>query len=237
MRILVVGDVHEPVAHPKYLKFCQDLRDEWETEKVVFIGDLVDLHAVTFHARHPEAPGPSDETELTKQRLRPWYEAFPEAVVTTGNHDARVIRKAEDADIPSQFLRNHEEVWETPGWKWVDDTVLDGIYFFHGTGRSGEHPSFNAMKTMAMSCVMGHVHHAAGVKWLANPKARFFGMDTGCGIDDKQAAFAYGRANKRRSMLGAGVILDGVPYHEIMPCGPGEKYHRRSKARWVIRAR
>ena len=83
------------------------------------------------------------------------------------------------------------------------------------------------MKTMLMSVVQGHIHTASGIKWTANPQRRIFGMDTGCGISDKQMAFAYGRHMKKRSILSAGVILDGIPYHEVMPIGPGEKYHHR----------
>ena len=51
-------------------------------------------------------------------------------------------------------------------------------------------------------------------------------MDVGCGIDERAYAFAYGRHMRQRSMLSAGVVIDGVPYHEIMPCGRGEKYDR-----------
>jgi hypothetical protein len=39
-------------------------------------------------------------------------------------------------------------------------------------------------------------------------------------------AFAYGHALATRSILAAGLVIDGIPYHEIMPIGPGERYHR-----------
>ena len=60
-RVLVIGDVHEPAAHPGYLAFCQYLEDKWEPDRVVFIGDLLDMHAVSFHASEPDAPGAEDE--------------------------------------------------------------------------------------------------------------------------------------------------------------------------------
>ena len=42
-------------------------------------------------------------------------------------------------------------------------------------------------------------------------------MDTGCGIDDKQHAFAYGKHMKRKSVISCGVVIDGMPYHEMCP--------------------
>jgi predicted phosphodiesterase len=47
-----------------------------------------------------------------------------------------------------------------------------------------------------------------------------------CGCDDKHIAFKYGENLKVRSILSAGVVLDGVPQHIIMPMAKGEKYHR-----------
>jgi len=78
---------------------------------------------------------------------------------------------------------------------------------------------------MGLSCVLGHHHSSGGVKWLVNPLRRMFGLDTGCLIDDKAMAFAYGMRIKIRSVLSAAVVIDGVPHHVIMPVGHREKYH------------
>ena len=227
-KILVIGDIHEPVSHPGYLQFCQDLYEQWDCNSVLFIGDVVDWHAVSFHAHHPEAPGPKDEFNQAYVGVQKWVEAFPEAKVCIGNHDERLIRIAEDSNIPAKFLRDYREIWNTPGWDWQVEHQVDDVYYFHGTGMGGMHPAFNAMKKMLMSVVMGHCHTAAGIKWAANPNRRIFGMDTGCGIDDRAIAFAYGRHMRQRSMLSAGVVLDGIPYHEVMPCGRGEPYAREN---------
>jgi hypothetical protein len=226
MKVIGIGDIHAPVTHPAYMRFCADLRDHYKCDRVMFIGDCVDWHAISFHARHPDAPGPKDEYKLAALEISKWYKAFPKANVCIGNHDARVIRVAESAGIPSQFIRDYSDTWSTPGWKWDYEWSLDEVYYFHGTGNGGIHPSFNTATKMGMSVVQGHIHSAGGIKWRANPVRRWFGMDTGCGIDDKAYAFAYGRDQKIRSILSACVVLDGVPQHHIMPCGPGEKYHR-----------
>ncbi|KKM22340.1 hypothetical protein LCGC14_1626370 [marine sediment metagenome] len=225
-KVLVIGDTHAPCTHPGYLDFCMDLYEQWDCDQVMHIGDVVDNHAVSFHAAHPECPGPIDEYELALENVQEWYRAFPEARICIGNHDERLIRLAETVHIPAKFLRNYEEIWETPNWIWDYEHIIDDVYYFHGTGNGGIHPAFNAMKKMLMSVVMGHLHTASGVKWCANPQRRIFGMDTGCGIDDKAFAFAYGKHMKQRSMLSAGIVLDGIPFHEVMPIGPKEPYHR-----------
>lgn len=225
-RELVLGDLHEPCCRPGYLEFCQDLYYQWDCDGVIFIGDVVDWHSISFHVRHPECPGPKDEYELTRQKIDKWKKAFPKAKVCVGNHDERPIRLAETVNIPAKFVRDYKDLWKTPNWDWQFEHIVDDVYYFHGVGTGGIHPAHTSMRKMLMSVVQGHIHTAGGVKWAANPYRRIFGMDTGCGIDDTAMAFAYGKHMKQRSILSAGVVLDGIPYHEIMPIGRGEKYHR-----------
>ena len=224
-KVLCIGDIHEPVCRKNYLRFCQDLYREWGCDSVMFLGDIADFHAISFHAHHPECPGPKDEYELAYKKIQKWYKAFPTAKVCIGNHDARIIRLAESVNIPAKFLRNFNEVWDTPGWNWDYQHILDDAYYFHGTGNGGMYPAPNAAKKMLMSVVMGHCHTAAGIKWIASPQRRIFGLDVGCGIDDKAFAFAYGQHIIKRSIISAAVVLDGVPYHEIMPISKGERYY------------
>ena len=132
-RVLFVPDLHEPVAHPAALEFCKDLYDAWDCNKVIFIGDVVDHHAISFHAHHPQCPGPDDEYELAYNKIQKWVEAFPKAEVMIGNHDARVLRLAETVNIPARYLRDYKEIWDTPKWEWKYETELDGAYVFHGT--------------------------------------------------------------------------------------------------------
>lgn len=227
MKVLVIGDSHLPAVHPGYLAFCRDLEAQHKCDTVIHIGDFLDYTAISFHAKNPEMPGPEDEAELAYDAMRPWVRAFPKLTVTWGNHDLRVLRLAADAGIPKRFIREFADAWDTPGWTWLNDIVVDDVFYTHGTGCGGEHPAFNLMKKALMSCCIGHVHHAAGIKWRANPTRRIFGMDVGTGVDDRAMAFAYAKDNPIRSMLSAGVVLDGVPQHFIMPIGPGEKYNRR----------
>jgi len=224
--VLVIGDIHEPVSRKGYRQFCKDLYEEWNCNKVVFIGDVIDWSAISFHANNPAAPGPQDEYQLALQGVQKWYKIFPKAQVMIGNHDARPRRVAEASNIPAKFIRDYSELWNTPKWKWVSSTIIDDVYYCHGHGKGGGNtPAWNLAKKMGMSVCLGHFHSKGGVNWSANPLRRWFGMDVGCGVDDDAYAFAYAKEQVTRSILSAGVVLKGVPYHEIMPVGKGEAYH------------
>lgn len=225
-RVLVVGDPHEPVSHPGYLPFCLWLQQKYGCTGTVIIGDIADHQAISFHAANPMCPGPNDEAELTAIAIHKWYKAFPNAKVCIGNHDARVLRLAESANIPSRYIRNYNETWETPNWEWKHDFIIDDVLYMHGTGASGIHPAWNMIPKKMMSVVLGHCHSRAGIKWMATGQERFFGMDTGCGIDARAWQFAYGRDYPVRPFLSAGVVIDGIPFLEPMPVGPGEKFNR-----------
>jgi predicted phosphodiesterase len=224
--VLAVGDIHEPVSRKGYLKFNKDIRRKKKCDTVVLIGDVVDWSAITFHTHNPEAPGAMDEYTLALEKIQMWYKAFPDAYVCVGNHDARPRRVAEAYGIPGKFIRDYAELWKTPRWRWVRHVVIDDVFYCHGHKKGGgKTPAWNLSAKMGMSVVMGHCHSKGGINWSANPLRRWFGMDTGCGIDDEAYAFAYAEEQITRSILSSGVVLNGVPEHIIMQCGKGEKYH------------
>ena len=226
MKILVIGDIHEPATHPGYRRFCQDLYDAWGCNRVVFIGDVIDFHCISFHQKDVDADGVTREAEEAYKGVRKWYKAFPKAEVMIGNHDERVTKQAANVNIPARFIRDYSEVWNTPKWNWKHSTKIDDVHFEHGTKRTGKMPALNVAVARMQSVVIGHCHAVGGVSWQAGPNRQVFGMDTGCGVDDSHPAFSYGRNLLRRSILSAGVVINGMPYHEIMPSSRGEKYHK-----------
>ena len=217
MKVLAIGDPHEPVCRDGYLRFCKKIYRKYNCNKVVIIGDIVDWHGISFHAKHPHAPSSFTEYGLAKKGIKKWYKAFPKASVCIGNHDSRVIRLAESVNIPEELLKEYNDAWDTPKWKWDFDFTIDSVQYTHGIGYGGLHPAFNAARHQGMSVVMGHIHSVGGTKWCVSSDRRWFGMDVGCGIDDKKYAFAYGKHIKRKSVISCGVVLNGMPYHEMMP--------------------
>lgn len=224
-RVLAIGDVHAPATHPGYRAWCLHLAEKWNTTRVVFIGDIIDSHQISYHPAEPDAPGAGDEADQTLEHVQAWCSSFPRAVVTIGNHDERAFRLAASVNIPGRFIRDYAKLWKTPRWKWVREVEIDGVNYIHGTGLGGQQPALSAARLSMQSTVCGHVHSTAGVRWVAG-KERIFGMDTGCGCDPDHVAMSYGRNLVRRPILGAGVVIDGTPYHEIMPIERGSKFHR-----------
>lgn len=225
-RVLAIGDLHEPVAHPGYLQFCKDMYQEFKCDKAVFLGDIVDWHAVSLHDKEPECPGPVDEYEAAKERIKRWHKTFPDAMVCIGNHDERPQRLAKKYGIAERFIKDYNTLWGTPTWTWGFNFLVDGVYYCHGTGTSGIHPAWNKSGKMLMSVCMGHCHSRAGIKWRVNPLQRIFAMDVGCGVDNDAFQFVYGRENDDKPILAAAVILDGEPVHRMMAIGKKEKYHK-----------
>ena len=107
-KVLCIGDVHEPVCRPGYLNFCKKIHKKYNCNQVVFMGDVVDWHAISFHVHHPECPGPPDEYRMAYKGIQKWRKVFPKAKVCIGNHDERIIRLAESVDIPAKFLRDYK---------------------------------------------------------------------------------------------------------------------------------
>jgi len=225
-RVLVIGDLHLPQVRPGYLAFCRDLYRENRCDSVVFMGDICDLHAISFHDHHPDADGPSQEILKAKASVRTWNRAFPKATVCIGNHDRLLIRKAAVGSIPELILKSFAEIWDTPEWKWVNSATIDGVLYVHGDGCGGGlAPAYNTMRKTAQSVVMGHHHTAGGLKFLCNSERRLFGMDCGCGIAQDKIQFLYAERNPCKPIIAAGVVLDGMPQLHLMPCGKNERYH------------
>jgi len=226
-RILVVPDLHLPATHPQFLRFVKDIGEQWETDTVVFLGDLLDLHQFSFWDHAPDLPSAEDELNMGREQLKPWIKAFPKAIILHSNHDMRIYRKAFKAGIPENLLKSYNELFGAPkSWVWMKSADLDDVHYCHGTGRGGLYPAANKARHEGRSVVLGHVHSAACIVWMFSKKHRFFGMSCGSGVDDNHPAFRYAEECDKKSALSCGVIIDGHPYLEIMPCGKNEKYAR-----------
>ena len=134
-------------------------------------------------------------------------------------------RVAKTVSLPDFVLKSYNELWNVPDWEVDFSFVIDEVLYRHGTGCHGIHPAWNLMNKMKMSAVMGHTHSRAGTKWSMNPLKRFFCLDVGCGISEKEWQFAYGRDMLERPILACGIVDDGQPISVAMKCSHGEKYH------------
>jgi len=213
-RVLIIGDTHIPYEHKDYLSFCKKIHKEYKCNKVVHIGDVSDMHALSYHESNPNLPSAGDELKMVRKKIKPWLKAFPKAKVCIGNHCALPFRKAMTAGIPPEMMLDYAHIYETPGWDWGHRFEIDGVQYFHGKG-SGKLAALNAAILERSSIVMGHLHSQSGVKYTASHKDRLFAVDTGCGIDIKHPAFAYGANMSARPILSCAVVIDGWLPHVI----------------------
>jgi predicted phosphodiesterase len=217
-RVLIIGDLHLPAERSDYLSFCRNLRKKYKTEETVFIGDVLDHHAISFHQSHPEADSAVAEYHRCMEKLKKWKKAFPTAKVCIGNHDERIHRLSANAGIPAMYLKNYKEIFDTPTWEWEWEWVIDNVSYVHGTGTSsGVTPAFNSAKARIQSTVSGHVHSVASINWLCGPGGKkIFGFNVPCGVDKDHLMMYYSKNFLKKPVTGAGVVIDGHPYMEIM---------------------
>ncbi len=223
MTVGIVGDIHEPFSKKGYREFCLSRFREWSVDVVVFIGDMVDNHAISYHESDPDGYSPHVETEWAKVGLKPWYDMaaeFGEVYVTLGNHDKLPMRKLKSSGLPSNMLKSFEDYWEIPdSWHVGTAFEIDGVYYIHDAGSSVNAAKLNAQRR-GQSVVGGHAHSKAGVAHSTGGKVNTFGFLVGCGIDEDKYAFEYAKRHVLRPTLGCGIVINGEtaifePYKEI----------------------
>jgi metallophosphoesterase superfamily enzyme len=202
--VLAIGDPHCPFTLKQYLRFCKNVDRKENCDKVVIIGDIIDNHYSSYHETDPDGMSAGDELDVAIKEVQKWYKAFPDAVVTIGNHDRIVARKAHTAGISSRWIRDYAEVLGTPGWEFVEDVVIDGVRYCHGDGKK----AFQRAKADMQSTVQGHYHTESYVQWATGSAFKVFGMQVGCGIDKDSYAMAYGKFGPHPS-IGCGVVKNG----------------------------
>ena len=211
-RVLVIGDTHCSGMRSGYVSFLQSIAEMHNINRVVHIGVLVDWTSISFHDKAPSLRNSTQEYKLAKKQGALLARAFPKADWLIGNHDCLTQRQADMVGLPSDVLRDYNDLWQID-WKVhprFASLVIDGVIYKHGdSGRGGQDAAFNQAKDNFRSTVLGHFHSSAGVKWWANPEFRVFGMAVGCGIDASKLQFEYGRKITKKPILGCGVVING----------------------------
>lgn len=200
---LIIGDLHEPFCLDSYLEFCIEQKIKYNCTEIVFIGDIIDSHFSSFHEIDPDGMSAGDELEIAVKKINKWYEAFPEAYVTVGNHDRIIMRKAFSAGISKRWIKDYKDVLETPNWKFVDHVEIDDVVYVHGEAGTAKTRMMQEMR----SVVQGHLHTEAYIHWNVGAKYKAFAMQVGCGINHKSYAMAYAKAGKKPA-IGCGVVLE-----------------------------
>jgi len=211
--VLVIGDLHSPFIKHGYFEFCQEMRDKYQCDTIVFIGDLLDNHYSGYHEPDPDGLSAGEELHQGKKIIVEWYKTFPDALVCVGNHDSIPNRKGFTAGLSNTWMKSIQEVLNVPGWKFASEHEIDDVLYIHGTGRKARTRAVNEL----MNIVQGHYHSESYIQFFVGLNRKIFAMQVGCGMDRRSYAAAYAKHFPKQH-INVGIVIDGVlPILEYMP--------------------
>ena len=212
-RILIISDLHAPYTHRDAIPFLSAIKDKYDPDKIINIGDELDFHAMSFHPSDASLYSAGDELKAGREVLWKIEELFPKTTLVESNHGSMAYRKAHYTGIPKEFLRPYKKMLDVKHWNWVDDIELilpnkQPCLFRHQIVANAR----TAMTNKMMSIVQGHFHDKFEVVFHGNGERLNFGMTVGCLIDDASMAFAYNKNFPKRPVIGLGMIIDSLPH-------------------------
>ena len=213
-RVLVIGDLHEPFTLAGYREFCYEQYKKYKCTHVVFIGDIVDNHAISYHESDADGMSAGDELDEAIENLAKWYKLFPKADVIIGNHDRLIMRQAFTGGIPRRWILGYQDMFGVPGWHFSERQSYDGVQYIHGEGGTAR----ARCKKDLMSTVQGHLHTQGYTEHFVGSNFHIYGSQVGCGVDWKSYAMAYAK-NYGKPVIGCMVVLDHgtLPLNILMP--------------------
>lgn len=216
--ILEIGDLHEPFSLDDYIEFCRETQEKYKCGLVIFIGDLLDQHAMNYHEHNPDGLSPGEETFLAINRMNAWYKTFPNSKVCPGNHDLIAYRKMHTYGISNIFAKEYKDVINAPkSWLFKTNHIINNVFYTHGTGVSGVSGCFKIMQQNRMSSVIGHLHSESNIRFSASYKDLLFAKTVGCGINYKLYPFDYGKNFVAKPIINVGVTLENGTLPLLIP--------------------
>lgn len=212
--VLVIPDLHAPYQHPDTLSFLKCVRDTFEPDLVVSLGDELDHHAMSFHDSDPALDAAGPELMRARVFMQHMHDLFPEVLVCHSNHGSMAFRRAKAHGIPVQYLKKYRDVifpdHGAPGWSWAYSwrigTPLGEVLFKHQSSGILTDAAHNQC-----NLVVGHSHGNFSIEYSASSAHLYYGMYCGCLIDKDSMAFAYGKHTLRKPIVGCGMIMNGRP--------------------------
>ena len=203
--VLVIGDIHEPRCKEWYYEFVRSQQEYFNCWTVIFIWDIVDFQAASFHDSNPDLPWAWDELDMSIEALQKWFYTFPEAIVTVWNHDLIPKRKWFSLWLSNRCIKwLNEIIWAPDTWNFVTEIIIDDVLYTHWT----QWDAFKKAVHWRISTVQWHIHTKAFVQYQAWRYDNIFWMQVWCGIDRDSEAFNYAKSNSDLAMIACGVILD-----------------------------
>lgn len=214
--VLAFGDTHFPYHHKETIPFLKFVKEEFNPDRVVHLGDILDVYSVSAYPTDPDHPDTwSQEIKKARAVLKELYEIFPDVDVMESNHDDRAYKKSRLAGVPREYLVPFKDIIGAPdGWNWhkqlsiTVDSTRDKIMFRH-TMTGG---SLVGARDLARTVVLGHHHTLFGSHGFSPKKGKtYYGVDAGCLISDTGSPYKYNKGDRGRPIQGCCVLISGEP--------------------------
>jgi hypothetical protein len=210
MRIMFLGDLHAPWILWEVLQAAADFAEEYKPDLIVQVGDLIDAKMWSKHPKDPDDCASIEwgELEISLERV---HKLFPELTILSGNHDRRIMNRANDVSLPHQLVKSLKEAFPYKGWTWhVDGSPLiaDGIRIIHGDETLGN--AWQKAQRMGECVAQGH-DHMAYLQYVNTFDRQIWGMSVGTFMDGASAAGRYAARNPFRCWHGWATATNGVP--------------------------
>lgn len=213
--VLAFGDTHFPYEHKETFQFLEDIVETYEVDRVIHLGDILDVYSVSAYPTDPDHPDSwTEEIKKARKKVQQLASIFPEMEIMESNHDDRAYKKARLSGIPREYLVPYSKILDAPeGWKWHSELRIrceetrDFLFFAH-TKTGG---ALACAKDKGCTSVLGHHHTKFGMQGFKANKRTIYGVDAGCLVSDKGSPFKYNKGDRGRPIQGCVLIIEGVP--------------------------
>lgn len=211
--LLAIGDLHIPYQHPDAIDWLIALNEKYKFQKIISLGDEIDLHSFSFHTHDPDLLSPGHELEAAIKTLQPLYKEFPTMDICESNHGSLAYRRSKHFGLPARVMRSYGDIISAPKeWKWHFEIRMQ----LSNGQRLLAHHSYGSNILLASqrrgdNLLSGHIHNKFSLEHWSNEERTFFAAQTGCLVDDTSLAMAYNKGTVNRPMLGSVAVFDGVP--------------------------
>lgn len=213
---LLIPDAHIPFEHPKALEFLINVKDLYQIpdENVICLGDLLDLYHFSRYPKGADYPiTPNQEIEMARVKVKQWAKAFPVLQICSANHEARLWKKAIEAELPSVVMKSLNDIFQYPKTWDIQECFVPNVKHrficLHGDGQGLSATTLtNNPRQFGMSVAFGHFHSQASIMHLSTQTLDCWSFNVGCIVDESQFCFEYGSKAKFKPSIGCGVIMD-----------------------------
>ena len=215
--VLILGDLHFPFHHRVALNRVLDRLQDKKFDVVVQIGDLLDQYCFSNFTKK-NILKPDREIKFGRELAQNlWFNIhrFQKKALKyqiLGNHDVRLIKRAEEKLPEAQDLIKHtmNELYRFDHVKTItdprDELIIDNIIYTHGyASKIGDH-----VKKLHLSVVHGH-RHRGEVTFIPIRNKTLFELDVGYLADSKREPLGYLPTRTNNWTLGWGEIDEFGP--------------------------